>query len=68
LVDLTRAGEVAPATSAALAAVGRQLTRRNGWLRTIGHDSSSAARYEASLLELFRMYRAAVRHPDRVGR
>jgi hypothetical protein len=61
LVDLTRAGEVAPTTSATLAAAGRQLTRRNGWLRTVGHDSSSAARYEASLLDLFAMYQVAVR-------
>jgi hypothetical protein len=61
LVDLTAAGEVAPTTNAALAAAGRQLTRRNGWLRTVGHDSSSAARYEASLLDLFVMYQAAVR-------
>jgi hypothetical protein len=59
LVDLTGAGEVAPTTSAALAAAGRQLTRRNGWLRTVGHDSSAAARYEASLLDLFAMYQAA---------
>jgi hypothetical protein len=61
LVDLSAAGEVAPTTNAALAAAGRQLTRRNGWLRTVGHDSSSAARYEASLLDLFTMYQAAVR-------
>lgn len=61
LVDLTAAGEVAPTTNAALASAGRQLTRRNGWLRTVGHDSSSAARYEASLLDLFVMYQAAVR-------
>lgn len=60
LVDLTRAGEVVPATSAALAAAGRQLHRRKGWLRTVGHDSSSAARYEASLLDLFTMYQAAL--------
>jgi hypothetical protein len=61
LVDLTEAGEVAPTTSAALASAGRQLTRRKGWLRTVGHDSSSAARYEASLLDLFAMYQAAAR-------
>lgn len=61
LVDLTAAGEVAPATSAALASAGRQLTRRNGWLRTVGHDTSSAARHAASLLDLFAMYQAAVR-------
>ena len=61
LVDLTAAGEIAPTTNAALAAAGRQLTRRNGWLRTVGHDSSTAARYEASLLDLFAMYQAAVR-------
>jgi hypothetical protein len=61
LVDLTAAGEVAPATNAALASAGRQLTRRNGWLRTVGHDSSSAARYEASLLDLFTMYQVALR-------
>ena len=61
LVDLTAAGEVAPTTNAALASAGRQLNRRNGWLRTVGHDSSSAARYEASLLDLFAMYQAAVR-------
>lgn len=61
LVDLTAAGEVAPTTNAALASAGRQLTRRNGWLRTVGHVSSSAARHEASLLDLFVMYRAAVR-------
>lgn len=60
LVDLTEAGEVAPTTNAALAAAGRQLTRRKGWLRTVGHDSSSAARYEASLLDLFTMYQVAV--------
>lgn len=60
LVDLTAAGELAPATNAALAAAGRQLTRRKGWLRTVGHDSSSTARYEASLLDLFAMYQAAV--------
>lgn len=60
LVDLTRAGEVVPATSAALAAAGRQLNRRKGWLRTVGHDSSSSARYEASLLDLFAMYQAAL--------
>ena len=59
LVDLTGAGELAPTTSAALAAAGRQLTRRKGWLRTVGHDSSPTARYEASLLDLFTMYRAA---------
>jgi hypothetical protein len=61
LVDLTGAGELAPTTGAALAAAGRQLTRRKGWLRTVGHDSSSAARYEASLLDLFAMYQAALR-------
>jgi hypothetical protein len=61
LVDLTAAGELAPTTSAALAAAGRQLTRRKGWLRTVGHDSSSSARYEASLVDLFVMYQAAVR-------
>jgi hypothetical protein len=60
LVDLTAAGEVPPATNAALASAGRQLTRRKGWLRTVGHDSSTAARYEASLLDLFAMYQAAV--------
>ena len=60
LVDLTAAGEVAPTTSAALASAGRQLTRRKGWLRTVGHVSSSAARYEASLLDLFAMYKAAM--------
>ncbi len=61
LVDLTAAGEVTPITNAALASAGRQLTRRKGWLRTVGHVSSSVARYEASLLDLFVMYRAAVR-------
>jgi hypothetical protein len=62
LVDLTAAGEVEPATSAVLTAAGRQLTRRNGWLRMVVHDSStSGARYEASLLDLFAMYQAAVR-------
>jgi hypothetical protein len=61
LVDLTEAGEVAPTTGAALASAGRQLTRRKGWLRTVGRDSSSVARYEASLLDLFVMYQAAVR-------
>jgi hypothetical protein len=61
LVDLTGAGEVAPTTSAALASAGRQLTRRNGWLRTVGHDSSSAARYEASLLDLFTIYQGVRR-------
>ncbi len=60
LVDLTAAGEVAPTTSAVLAAAGRQLTRRKGWLRVVGHDPSpSTARYDASLLDLFTMYRAA---------
>ena len=67
LVDLTAAGEIAPSTSAALASAGRQLTRRNGWLRTVGHDSSSAARYEASLLDLFAMYQAAVRRGTVLG-
>jgi hypothetical protein len=63
LVDLTEAGDVTPSTSATLAAAGRQLTRREGWLRMVGHDStSSAARYEASLLDLFTMYQAAVRN------
>ena len=63
LVDLTGAGEVAPSTSSALAAAGRQLTRRGGWLRMVGHDSSSsAARYGASLPDMFVMYRAAVRN------
>lgn len=61
VVDLSGAGEVAPATTAALAAAGRQLTRRNGWLRTVGHDVASAARYEASLPDLFAMYQATVR-------
>jgi hypothetical protein len=61
LVDLTEAGEVASTTNAALAAAGRQLTRRKGWLRTVGHESSSAARYEASLLDLFAMYQVAMR-------
>ena len=61
LVDLSAAGEVAPTTTAALAAAGRQLTRRKGWLRTVGHDPSSSARYEASLLDLFARYQAAVR-------
>jgi hypothetical protein len=62
LVDLTGAGDVAPSTSSALAAAGRQLTRRKGWLRMVGHDSSSsAARYGASLPDLFTMYQAAVR-------
>lgn len=62
LVDLTGACGIAPTTSAALAPVDRQLARRKGWLRMIGHDSStSAARYEASLPDLFVMYRAAVR-------
>jgi hypothetical protein len=67
LVDLTEAGEVASTTNAALAAAGRQLTRRKGWLRTVGHDSSSAARYEASLLDLFAMYQVAVRRGTAVG-
>jgi hypothetical protein len=63
LVDLTGAGEVAPSTSSALAPAGRQLTRRRGWLRMVGHDpSSSAARYGASLPDLFVMYRAAARN------
>lgn len=62
LVDLTAAGEVAPSTSAALAAAGRQLARRNRWLRMVGHDSSPfTARYEASLIDLFTMYQAAAR-------
>jgi hypothetical protein len=62
LVDLTGAGEVAPSTSSALAAAGRQLTRRKGWLRMVGHDSSSsAARYGESLADLFTMYQAAAR-------
>jgi hypothetical protein len=60
LVDLTQAGEVAPTTGAALAAAGRQLAR-DGWLRLVRQGSSaSAARYEASLLDLFSMYQAAV--------
>jgi hypothetical protein len=67
LVDLTEAGEVASTTNAALAAAGRQLTRRKGWLRTVGYDSSSAARYEASLLDLFAMYQVAVRRGTAVG-
>lgn len=69
LVDLTEAGEVEPVTSAALAPAGRKLTRRKGWLRMVGHDSStSGARYEASLPDLFAMYQAAVRTgADRVG-
>jgi hypothetical protein len=69
LVDLTAAGEVEPAISAVLTAAGRQLTRRNGWLRMVVHDSStSGARYEASLLDLFAMYQAAVRRGvDQVG-
>ena len=41
------------------ASAGRQLARRNGWLMTVGHDSASAARYEASLPDLFTMYQAA---------
>jgi hypothetical protein len=62
LVDLTGADEVASCTSSALAAAGRQLTRRQGWLRMVGHDaSSSAARYGASLQDLFTMYQAAMR-------
>jgi hypothetical protein len=59
LVDLSGAGEVGPTATAALAAAGRQLARRNGWLMTVGHDSASAARYEASLPDLFTMYQAA---------
>jgi hypothetical protein len=59
LVDLTGADEVAPSTGSVLAAAGRQLTRREGWLRTVGHDSSSsAARYGASLPDVFTMYQA----------
>ena len=59
LVDLTAADDVASTTPGALAAVGRQLTRREGWLRMVGNDPSpSAARYEASLLDLFTIYRA----------
>jgi hypothetical protein len=59
LVDLTGADEVAPSTVSVLAAAGRQLTRREGWLRTVGHDSSSsAARYGASLPDVFTMYQA----------
>src|SRR5690606_21148559 len=61
LVDLTGAENVAPTTSAALAAAGRQLARRRGWLKTIGHGASSAARYQASLPDVFAMYQAAVR-------
>jgi hypothetical protein len=62
LVDLTEAGRVEPATSAALAPAGRVLAQRKGWLRTVGHDpSSAAARYEASLPDLFVMYQLAVR-------
>ena len=62
LVDLTEAGTVEPATSAALAPAGRELALREGWLRTVGHDpSSAAARYEASLPDLFAMYQVAVR-------
>jgi hypothetical protein len=69
LVDLSEAAEVDPVTSAALAAAGRQLTRRQGWLRMVGHDpSSSAARYEASLPDLFAMYQVAVSTAEgRVG-
>jgi anti-anti-sigma regulatory factor len=60
LVDLTGASEVAPTTSAALAAARRQLTRRKGWLRLVGHDpSTSTSRYDASLSDLFTMYQAA---------
>jgi hypothetical protein len=59
LVDLTRATEVAATTSATLSAAGQQLNQRKGWLRTVGHDSSSAAPHEATLLDLFAMYRAA---------
>jgi hypothetical protein len=63
LVDLSGAGEISPSTSSTLAAAGRQLSRRDGWLRMVGHDSmSSAARYEASLPDLFTMYQAAVRN------
>jgi hypothetical protein len=60
LVDLTRASEVAPTTSATLTAAGRQLNRRKGWLRTIGHDSPAAAPHEATPLDLFTMYQAAL--------
>ena len=60
LVDLSGAGEVTSTASAALAAAGRQLARRKGWLRLVGHDPSpSTARYDASLPELFTMYQAA---------
>jgi hypothetical protein len=59
LVDLSGAGEVGPTTTATLAAAGRQLARRNGWLMTVGHDSAAAARYEASLPDLFSMYQVA---------
>jgi hypothetical protein len=69
LVDLTEAGEVAPSTGSALAASARQFTRRNGWLRTVGHDpSASVARYQASLPDLFTIYQSAVRKDaGRVG-
>jgi anti-anti-sigma regulatory factor len=62
LVDLSEAGPVEPSTSAALAPACRELAQREGWLRTVGHDSSSAAaRYGASLADLFAMYQVAVR-------
>jgi hypothetical protein len=62
LVDLTEVGGVAaPATSSVLAAAARQFNRRNGWLRMVGHDPSrSAARYQASLQDIFTIYQSAV--------
>ncbi len=69
LVDLSEAGEVAPSMSSALAPAARQFSRRNGWLRMVGHDpSASVARYQASLSDLFTIYQSAVRKDvGRVG-
>jgi hypothetical protein len=69
LVDLTEAGGVEPATGTVIADACRQLTRRNGWLLVVGHDSQSvAARYSASLPDLFQMYQAVVQpYADRTG-
>jgi hypothetical protein len=64
LVDLTEAVGAEPATSAALVAADQELVRRDGWLRTVGSESSAVtAPDEASLSDLFAIYQAAVR-PD----